>query len=1316
MTKILLIKKLKMKLIVFFNVILFSLKQCFINKKIEYEKNNFNLRRLIQKEEIQKLNNVIYIYNPFDIVSYISCITNEKGDLFITINSEEKSTTRLVYAIKSDGSTYFNDTDNRPYKIMKSTLDLNRYPLLSFLKFENDEYLLSFCQNSMFESFDFYSNNVFNQGIFQIIGLNSNINKNTFTRLNYYNNSNYILNSYIDQKHRYFLLQKLNFTQLHLNTKIGVLENKVGESWHYSSATCFEAIDLIECLYVNIFKLYTIAIFNISNLETIHSEKIEDKSIRSDELFSKCIYIKDYIGAFIYFRENNIIPKLNFKKLNIKPSTNNSIYELEDYRDPIFINSDQKYYLGNNYIYNDIIKLDENNILYVNTKNESDVLMIIMIKLSDQSKNILVNYYKIELKEMYNIRIYKDMNIFKFNELLGIAMTHYNFSLSSNETYASYFLIGESFANLTIPDNIKIFEDDEDGNKFQIKIEDSIDIKNNIFAYEVSEIKIISNLREELLGFYLYSNELQKKLEANDSIPINDIIEFKLTEELGVKLDNYTIEYEVRISEPDYDTFISYPDSYENYPYDNSSFEPFYKPKTFAIKKGYINFSINYCFRACNTCSYLGNNMTHLCDTCNEGYPLKHISNSIIGINCIKECPDNHILVGNNICLSDEEIRTKDKNKISDLIGIDNYYEITKKIKEVSDNQMIFTNNSNYSIYGYEISEEKEKFFLDNDLIYVDFINSNIKDSIIKNLNLDNGTNIYALILDINNKHQNPLTNDFYMVLLYENGTEVIIDDNIDGKVNISAPMTDLEAAHYDYAVYFNEQGYDIYNKNSSFYYDICISVYYINDDLALKDRKEEIYPNNMTIVNPNCEYKAADLENKRFVCEFNIFDLYKKNSSSYDESENDNYFEIQEENFIYYLLDYINYKILVCQNRFFHLENIKNNIGLIFSVIASFLIVSLIILFYIHGLFKIKTLFNKEIPTSKKLRQLIKKLTMKSKDFENIENKVNKTSVNNPTKKKIKKVKFGKNARTLKSEFILQSKSSGTNSIVLQKNEVLSKTKTICEINSEKNNINKIYNKNKYKIKTSDGNILTKRKGRIKRYFKKKKKEEKHEQKDDYNKLPFTKAIIIDKRNIFQILKEKIMDKLEIIDIVISKEIKELHLSKYFLFLLIDVTMTALLFSDSVISHKFHNNGQLDEIVTLTLTIASNLLSLLIEHYLSLLIKYEEIIDQIKEIKKEYEFLKVSNRYYKIIIFHTIFFTFLSFDFIIFCTYYLVTFCEIYTKSQMSLLKAYLVSLIEGTITNIIIAVVISGSRTFGIRFKNKYIFNTSNYLDQKF
>jgi len=94
--------------------------------------------------------------------------------------------------------------------------------------------------------------------------------------------------------------------------------------------------------------------------------------------------------------------------------------------------------------------------------------------------------------------------------------------------------------------------------------------------------------------------------------------------------------------------------------------------------------------------------------------------------------------------------------------------------------------------------------------------------------------------------------------------------------MTVSAPIIDLESAHYEYAVYFDKLGYDIYDKNSSFYNDICISVYYKENDITIEDRKKEIFPNNMTIVNPNCVYKMADLKNKRLICEYNIAEVFE--------------------------------------------------------------------------------------------------------------------------------------------------------------------------------------------------------------------------------------------------------------------------------------------------------------------------------------------------------------------------------------------------------------------------------------------------------
>ena len=73
----------------------------------------------------------------------------------------------------------------------------------------------------------------------------------------------------------------------------------------------------IECFYANIYGFYTLTIFDIFNLNILYNTTIETNIISSEYLFSKCIYVKDYIGAFIYFLNDNKSPTLTFKKLNV---------------------------------------------------------------------------------------------------------------------------------------------------------------------------------------------------------------------------------------------------------------------------------------------------------------------------------------------------------------------------------------------------------------------------------------------------------------------------------------------------------------------------------------------------------------------------------------------------------------------------------------------------------------------------------------------------------------------------------------------------------------------------------------------------------------------------------------------------------------------------------------------------------------------------------------------------------------------------------------------------------------------------------------
>ena len=96
------------------------------SSNIEIDKKSANKRLLTGS---QNLNNIIEIYNPYDTVAYISSINNQNGDLFITTNSEGgDSDKRLIYALNSDGTNYFSDT-NLPFLVLNSlSPKLYKYP------------------------------------------------------------------------------------------------------------------------------------------------------------------------------------------------------------------------------------------------------------------------------------------------------------------------------------------------------------------------------------------------------------------------------------------------------------------------------------------------------------------------------------------------------------------------------------------------------------------------------------------------------------------------------------------------------------------------------------------------------------------------------------------------------------------------------------------------------------------------------------------------------------------------------------------------------------------------------------------------------------------------------------------------------------------------------------------------------------------------------------------------------------------------------------------------------------------------------------
>ena len=220
-----------------------------------------------------------------------------------------------------------------------------------------------------------------------------------------------------------------------------------------------------------------------------------------------------------------------------------------------------------------------------------------------------------------------------------------------------------------------------------------------------------------------------------------------------------------------------------------------------------------------------------------------------------------------------------------------------------------------------------------------------------------------------------------------------------------------------------------------------------------------------------------------------------------------------------------------------------------------------------------------------------------------------------------------------------------------------------------------------------------------------------------DYNELTLYKAKRIDKRNIFQMFKSILLEKLEIINIIINKKrIKVICICEYILSLIFDFFFNTLLYSDDVISKKYHNNGELDSIISISLSLISNIITSVVCNFIKYSNGIEEYFDYISEIRKEYKYLYAVNKLFKYMIYKMLFFFITEIVLVSVCFYYIIIFCIIFSKSQKSLLINYIYSLLEGLITSLIITIIIVITRKMGIHFSNSYLYNTSKFINSKF
>ena len=177
----------------------------------------------------------------------------------------------------------------------------------------------------------------------------------------------------------------------------------------------------------------------------------------------------------------------------------------------------------------------------------------------------------------------------------------------------------------------------------------------------------------------------------------------------------------------------------------------------------------------------------------------------------------------------------------------------------------------------------------------------------------------------------------------------------------------------------------------------------------------------------------------------------------------------------------------------------------------------------------------------------------------------------------------------------------------------------------------------------------------------------------------------------------------------------KSLALSLYTLDFQFNFFLNALLYTDDIVSEKYHNNGQLDIFTSLFLSLTSNIFSFIIMHFIEKLASFSEYLSKmVNEIKDKYEYILTFKKLYLVLKIQISFFFIINFILSLFFTFYLLIFCEIYNNSQISLLINYIMGIIESLVYSLGVSFIICILRYLGLKLKMKALYRTSVYLNQ--
>ena len=375
-------------------------------------------------------------------------------------------------------------------------------------------------------------------------------------------------------------------------------------------------------LYLNIDHELKVIIFNDRAKPKIEDEPIINNNINNNHYFS-CLSLYEEIVIFIYFKEQNLI--LSIQNITSNYTINN--YN-DEFNDLIIMNIDQKYPISPLYNNNEAIKINSNKFVIISKYDSNKKLLILLFELYNKNeeniyKSINLRYYELSL-DKNNIEINENFHIFLFKGLFGI----YFFN---NKNLFPGFMIFSYTKSINQGNEYDLLN-----NNYKIKINELIQIENNIFVYE-PKLKILSLPDVSSTGIYLYNSDYEQIYE-NDTLDYKDSINIGFLPS-SLIYDLYNISFVTISKEPSsFSTYNFYPNEIKTFGEEINQ-ENYYinNIKEFECQESYFTFEISE-YDLCDSS----------CKICNKNQCFSCIDSSEFPAELKKKCYSNISPPGNN--------------------------------------------------------------------------------------------------------------------------------------------------------------------------------------------------------------------------------------------------------------------------------------------------------------------------------------------------------------------------------------------------------------------------------------------------------------------------------------------------------------------------------------------------------------------------------------------------------------------------------------------------------------------------------------------